>query len=90
MTTTTTQTTETSARAIETSSQELARLRHQRLVLLLMLTFALAMLGTMLAVGAALFVRWAPAWADPFAVGAATLAVFLTLALPVLRYLWRQ
>lgn len=89
--TTTTQTNETTApQTPETIAQELARLRHQRNLLLLVLTFALTALGTVLAIGAALFVRWAPAWADPFAVGTATFAVFLTLALPALRHLWRQ
>ncbi|MFF9011002.1 hypothetical protein ACF087_35155 [Streptomyces goshikiensis] len=91
MTATTTQTNETTAtQTAETDAQELARLRRQRPVLLLVLTFALGVLGTVLAIGAALFVRWAPAWADPFAVGAATFAVFLTLSLPALQHLWRQ
>ncbi|WP_331723463.1 hypothetical protein OG239_44440 (plasmid) [Streptomyces sp. NBC_00868] len=90
MTTTTTQTNETTAAQAAETDAELARLRRERPVLLLVITFALTMLGTVLAIGAALFVRWAPAWADPFAVGAATFAVFLTLALPALRHLWRQ
>ncbi|MFD8019552.1 hypothetical protein ACFV6G_03910 [Streptomyces lavendulae] len=83
MTTTTTQTN-------QTDPQELARGRQQRLVLLLALTFALTVLGTVLAIGAALFVRWAPAWADPAAVGLATFAAFTSLALPALLYLSRQ
>ncbi|MEU9379362.1 hypothetical protein AB0D94_37185 [Streptomyces sp. NPDC048255] len=90
MTTTTTQTAETSAQATEAGAQELARLRHQRLVLLLALTGALTVLGAVLAIGAALLVRWAPAWADPVQVGIATGALFLGLAVPALRHLWRR
>ncbi|MBT2472550.1 hypothetical protein J7E97_33040 [Streptomyces sp. ISL-66] len=77
----------------QAQTDELTRLRRQRLALALVLTFALAVLATVLAVGAAVFVRWAPAWADPFAVGIATFGLFIALiavALTALQHLWRQ
>ncbi|MER6218764.1 hypothetical protein ABT213_32625 [Streptomyces sp. NPDC001674] len=81
------------AQPCETDAQELARLRHQHNLLLLALLTVLAALGALLALGAALFVRWAPAWADPAQVGIGTFAVWLTLgalAVPLLRHLWRR